>query len=88
MCHTGGLPRRNQYGLSVEGRWPRTPFLDTFRIADHPGVDRFVLRHGVTSGPNLAVELMRDECHSFDTFVGLDSAVGRNLRWQKQEWRC
>jgi len=87
-CHlriTSSLPTIRQ---EPQDSLPITPFLDTFRIADHPGVDRFVLLHGVTSGPNLAVELMRDECHSFDTFVGLDSAVGRNLRWQKQEWRC
>jgi hypothetical protein len=28
MSHTGGLPRRDQYGRSVGGLWSRSPFLD------------------------------------------------------------
>ena len=34
MRHTGGLPRRDQYGRSTEDLWSRSPFLDSFLLAD------------------------------------------------------
>src|SRR5207245_8991663 len=66
MRHTGGLPRRDQYGRSTEDLWSRSPFLDSFRLAtNRPWEGRLCGRERYRDVSTVVVHMRLSSAFSF-----------------------
>ena len=76
MRHTGGLPRRDQYGRSTEDLWSRIPFLASFLSADDTAGDT---DSGSSASP--AQEQTRLEQRTSAKLPGVSQSSKRPARW-------